>query len=59
MYLALRYRFDLAPFMTLAALVGYRAVSISTAEASERWRKRLRSAAVAVRTRHSGSITSF
>jgi hypothetical protein len=28
MYLALRYRFDLAPFMTLAALIGYRSVSI-------------------------------
>ena len=45
MYLALRYRFDLAPFMTLAALVGYRAASIFAAETSESWRKRLRVAA--------------
>ena len=41
-YLALRYRFDLAPFTTLAALIGYRAVSIAAAETSETWRKRLR-----------------
>jgi hypothetical protein len=45
MYLALRYRFDLAPFTTLAALVGYRAVSISVAEMSESQRKWLRIAA--------------
>jgi len=46
MYLALRYRFDLAPFTILAALIGYRAVSIAAAEASETWRKRLRIALV-------------
>jgi hypothetical protein len=45
-YLALRYRFDLAPFMTLAALGGYRAVSMFAADTSEIWRKRLRSAAL-------------
>jgi hypothetical protein len=46
MYLALRYHFDLAPFMTLAALVGYRAVAITAADAPELWRKRLYSTAV-------------
>ena len=44
-YLALRYRFDLAPFMTLAALVGYRWTSIASAEATDLWRRRLRIAA--------------
>ena len=44
MYLALRYRFDFAPFMTLAALVGYRAVSGGMA--SETSRKRLPVAAL-------------
>jgi hypothetical protein len=47
-YLALRYRFDLAPFTTLAALVGYRAVSTFAAETSESWRKRLLCAAAAL-----------
>jgi hypothetical protein len=46
MYLAIRYRFDLAPFMTLAALIGYRSVSISAAKASGARRKRLCAAAV-------------
>jgi hypothetical protein len=46
MYLTMRYRFDFAPFMTLAALVGYRAISVTAAESSERWRKLLRGAAV-------------
>jgi hypothetical protein len=44
--LAMRYRFDLAPFMTLAAIVGYRSVSLTAAESSEAWRRRLRIAAV-------------
>jgi hypothetical protein len=44
--LALRYRFDLAPFMTLAAIVGYRCISLTAAESSEAWRKRLHVAAV-------------
>ena len=44
--LALRYRFDLAPFMTLAAVVGYRSVSLTAAQSSEVWRKRLHIAAV-------------
>jgi hypothetical protein len=35
------YRFDLAPFMTLAAVVGYRSISLTAAESSEAWRKRL------------------
>ena len=44
--LALRYRFDLAPVMTLAAVVGYRSVSLTAAECSKAWRKRLHIAAV-------------
>jgi hypothetical protein len=44
--LAMRYRFDLAPFVTLAALVGYRSLSLTAAESSEAWRKRLHVAAV-------------
>jgi len=46
MFLALRYRFDLAPFMTLAALIGYRSVAIAAAGATESWRRRLRAAAI-------------
>jgi hypothetical protein len=37
----LRYRFDLAPFMTLAAFVGYRSVSITVPRILEAWHKRL------------------
>lgn len=44
--LTLRYRFDLAPFMTLAAFVGYRSFCMVTAESSEPCRKRLFVAAV-------------
>ena len=44
--LAMRYRFDLAPFMTLAAFVGYRSISLTASESSEAWRKRLHIAAV-------------
>jgi hypothetical protein len=44
--LELRYRFDLTPFMTLAAFVGYRFASIATAASSEAWRRRTRIAAV-------------
>jgi hypothetical protein len=44
--LSMRYRFDLAPFMTLAAFVGYRSISLTAAESSEAWRKRLHIAAV-------------
>ena len=50
MFVALRYRFDLAPFMTLAALVGYRSVSVSAANAASRWRTRLRIAAAVLCT---------
>jgi hypothetical protein len=46
--LAMRYRFDLAPFMTLLAVVGYRSVSITVAASSPIWRKRMRIAAVAL-----------
>jgi hypothetical protein len=45
-YLALRYRFDLAPFVTLAALVGYGSVSKGVTEARESWRKRVYIAAI-------------
>jgi hypothetical protein len=48
MFVALRYRLDLAPFMTLAALVGYRSVSISAANAASHWRTRLRIAVVSL-----------
>jgi hypothetical protein len=48
MFVALRYRLDLAPFMTLAALVGYRSVSISAANATSHWRTRLRIAVVSL-----------
>ena len=44
--LTLRYRFDLAPFMTLAAFVGYRSFCIASAETSETCQKRLFAAAV-------------
>jgi hypothetical protein len=46
MYLALRYRFDFAPFMTLAALIGYRSLSITAAGAQEPRRKQQRIAAI-------------
>ena len=42
----MRYRFDLAPFMTLAALVGYRSISLTAAESSQTRRKRVRIAAI-------------
>jgi hypothetical protein len=37
-----RYRFDLAPFMTLAALVGYGSVTMAVTEARDPWLKRVR-----------------
>jgi hypothetical protein len=37
----LRYRFDFAPFMTLAAFVGYRALSMTVAGFSGTWRRRI------------------
>jgi hypothetical protein len=46
MYLALRYRFDLAPFMTLGAFIGYRSISVTARNAGETWRKRVRIAAI-------------
>jgi hypothetical protein len=42
----LRYRFDFAPFMTLAALIGYGSVSIAVTDAPESWLKRVRIAAI-------------
>jgi hypothetical protein len=42
----LRYRFDFAPFMTLAAFVGYRSLSMTAAGFSETWRRRILVAAV-------------
>lgn len=44
--LEMRYRFDLTPFMTLAAFVGYRFASIAAVESSEAQRRRTRVAAV-------------
>jgi hypothetical protein len=46
MYFTLRYRFDFAPFMTMAAFAGYRATSIAAAEMSEIRCRRLRIAGV-------------
>ena len=40
-YYAMRYHFDFSPFMTLAAVVGYRAILISSGESSVRQRSRL------------------
>jgi len=45
-YLALRYRFDLAPFMTLAAFVGYRSFCLSAAQIGDALQKRLRITAI-------------
>ena len=45
MYLTMRFRFDFTPFMALAAFVGYRAISLTGATASERVSKRLSVAA--------------
>jgi hypothetical protein len=42
----LRYRFDFAPFMTLAAFVGYRSLSMTAAGFSETWRRRMLVAAM-------------
>jgi len=43
-----RFRFDFAPFMTLAAVIGYGSVSIALTEAREFWRKRVRIAAISL-----------
>ena len=42
----LRYRFDFAPFMTLAAFVGYRSLSMTAAGFSGIWRRRILVAAM-------------
>jgi hypothetical protein len=41
-----RFHFDFAPFMTLAALIGYASVSTALTEARESWRRRARIAAI-------------
>ena len=46
MAFSLRYRFDFAPFMTLAALIGYGSVSRAMTEACQAWQKRVRRAAI-------------
>ena len=46
--LTLRYRFDFAPFMTLAAFIGYRSFCLAAAETDEICQKRLRAAAVSL-----------
>jgi hypothetical protein len=48
MSLELRYRFDLAPFMTLAGLIGYYSISIIVSKAGETWQRRAGIAAVAM-----------
>jgi hypothetical protein len=42
----LRYRFDFAPFMTLAAFVGYRSLSMTAAGFTGIWRRRILVSAV-------------
>jgi hypothetical protein len=42
----MRYRFDFAPFMTLAAVVGYASISVAMTEMSKSWRKRVRITAI-------------
>jgi hypothetical protein len=60
MYLTMRYRFDFAPFMTMAALIGYRAISVTAVEKPESWRKRLRIVAAGLCVLgFSAAITSF
>jgi hypothetical protein len=44
--LTVRYRFDLAPFMTLAAFIGYRSFCLAAAEVGDASQKRLRIAAI-------------
>jgi hypothetical protein len=46
MFDRMRYRFDLAPFMTLSALVGYCSISMAVTEARESWQKRASVAAI-------------
>jgi hypothetical protein len=41
-----RYRFDLAPFMTLAGCIGYYAISVIFGKAGETWQRRVRAAAI-------------
>lgn len=46
MSMALRYRLDLAPFMTLAAFVGYRSASIAITGSERLMQRRVRNAAI-------------
>ncbi len=48
LYLALRYRFDFAPFMTLAAFVGYRSFALAAADAPDDRRRTIRVAAISL-----------
>jgi hypothetical protein len=45
-FLTLRYRFDLMPFVTLAAFIGYRSFSITAAATSQTCQRRVRLAAM-------------
>jgi hypothetical protein len=45
-FFQLHYRFDFAPFITLAALIGYGSVCIAVIKAPESWRKQVRIAAI-------------
>ncbi len=46
MFVDLRYRFDFAPFMTLAAFAGYRSFSLAAASVQDERRRAIRLAAV-------------
>jgi hypothetical protein len=46
MSVALRYRFDLSPFMTLAGFIGYYSISMIVSKARETWQRRVGIAAV-------------
>jgi hypothetical protein len=45
-FFTLRYRFDFTPFMTLAAIIGYRSISIAVSEGRASWRRRAHVAAI-------------
>jgi hypothetical protein len=47
-FLALRYRLDFAPFMTLAAFIGYRSFAFAAADAPDDRRRTIRVAAISL-----------
>ncbi|MBV8357399.1 MAG: hypothetical protein JO189_05615 [Deltaproteobacteria bacterium] len=47
-FFTMRYRFDFTPFTTLAAVIGFRSVSIRSAEAGQFWRRRVLIAAISL-----------